>query len=188
MINLNKGLLKNVKESDLAFYYYKRVKMMKTVIIFASSHGTTARAAKMLGEKLGGYVTIVDLKKTNLPEIKDYETVILGGSIHAGMMQRKVTKFIKLKEKELLTKKVGLFLCCMHEGDEANAQFELAYPEELRNYSIANGLFGGEFMFAKMNFIEKAIIKKVKGVTEDVSKLDEIAINEFATKLSASVV
>lgn len=155
---------------------------MKTAIIYASSHGTTAKAASLLSEKLDGDVAIINLKKTKLPEINQYEAIILGGSIHAGMMQRKVTKFMKLKENELMTKKIGLFLCCMHEGDQANAQFELAYPEKLRNHSKANSLFGGEFKFGEMNFLEKTIIKKMKGDTVDASTFNEEALSEFVIK------
>lgn len=155
---------------------------MKTAIIYASSHGTTAKAATLLSEKLTGDVTVIDLKKTKLPEINHYEAIILGGSIHAGMMQRKVTKFIKLNENVLMTKKIGLFLCCMHEGDQAKAQFELAYPDKLRSHSISNSLFGGEFIFGKMNFLEKTIIKKMKGDTVDASTFNEEALSEFVQK------
>ncbi len=159
---------------------------MKTVIIYASSHGTTEKAAKILGEKINGEVTIVDLKKVKNPEIKEFEQVILGGSIHVGTIQRKVTNFIKRFENELLTKRLGLFLCCMREGELATSQFEQAYPEALRKHSRTSGLFGGEFLFGNMNFIEKTIIKKMKGNTVDVTKLDEEAIQQFATSFQAS--
>jgi menaquinone-dependent protoporphyrinogen oxidase len=159
---------------------------VSTIIIYASSHGTTAKAANILCEKLGGHIPIVDLKKTKQPDIKKFDAVIIGGSIHAGMMQRKVTKFIKHNEQELMTKKVGLFLCCMYDGEQANNQFEQAYPEGLRNHSLTNGLFGGEFLFGKMNFLEKTIIKKLKGDTADTSTLDEEAISQFAEKFQAS--
>jgi flavodoxin len=37
---------------------------MKTVIIFASKHGTTARVAQMLAERLtDNQVSVIDLKK-----------------------------------------------------------------------------------------------------------------------------
>ncbi|RXI95531.1 flavodoxin [Anaerobacillus alkaliphilus] len=156
---------------------------MDTVIIYASSHGTTEKAAKMLGQKITGQVTIIDLKKIKNLDLEEFDQVIIGGSIHAGMIQRKVTNFMKRFENELLAKRLGLFLCCMREGESANVQFEQSYPQVLREHSKANGLFGGEFLFGKMNYIEKTIIKKMKGDTEDVSTLDEKAINEFAKSL-----
>lgn len=60
----------------------------------------------------------------------------------------------------------------MFEGDKAAKQFETSFPIELREISISNGLFGGEFIFAKMNLLERTIVKKVSGVNNDVSKLD----------------
>lgn len=153
---------------------------MNTVIIYASSHGTTAKAAQLLSKTLGDPIRIINLQQTRLPDIRPYDAVIIGGSIHAGMMQRKVTKFMKEKEQELLTKKLGLFLCCMYEGDVAMTQFNTAYPESLRNHACATSLFGGEFLFGKMNFFEKMIIKKMKGDTEDVSQLNEDAISQFS--------
>ena len=72
----------------------------------------------------------------------------------------------------------------MYEGEEAKKQFEKGYPEELRNAAIAHGLFGGEFLFSKMNFIERKIIKKISGVTSDVFKLDLDAIKKFADEIN----
>ncbi len=153
---------------------------MKTAIIFASTHGTTEKSATLLSNYLGGDTIIIDLKKNKTPLINNYDEIIIGGSIHAGMMQRKVTKFIKNNDTELKAKKIGLFLCCMHEGEKAEEQFKLAFPEDLRTHSVANQIFGGEFLFGKMNFLEKAIIKKMKGDTEDVSNLNEAVIKQFA--------
>jgi len=82
-----------------------------------------------------------------------------------------------------MNKKLGLFLCCMEEGEKANEQFENAYPENLRKHATATGLFGGEFTFEKMNFLEKSIIKKISKISESVSKINEKAINEFAINI-----
>lgn len=162
---------------------------MKTAIVYASSHGTTEKAAQMLKESLiGEEVEQINLKKQPTPNIGEYETVIIGSSIHAGAMQGKVKKFLADNHKILLTKKIGLFLCCMYEGDEAMKQFERGYPEELRQAAIARGLFGGEFIFSKMNFIERKIIKKISGVTSDTSKLDYAAIKKFADEINKKAV
>ncbi|SHI45248.1 Flavodoxin domain-containing protein [Desulfosporosinus lacus DSM 15449] len=83
-----------------------------------------------------------------------------------------------------MTKRLGLFLCCMFEGEKAAQQFETTYPKELREHSKANGLFGGEFMVSKMNFIERQIVKKVAGATSDVSKINVEEIERFAKKLN----
>jgi len=157
---------------------------MKAAIVFASTHGTTEKVAQLLKENLNGDVKIINLKKDPKQDITKYDTLIIGGSIHAGSIQQKVKQFIERNKNALTTKRLGLFLCCMHEGEEAQKQFETAYPEELRNASVSNGFLGGEFMFKKMNFFEKVMVKKVAGVTSDVSKIDVAAIKTFADKFN----
>jgi menaquinone-dependent protoporphyrinogen oxidase len=161
---------------------------MKTLIVYCSSHGTTEKAVQLLSQWMEGEVLAVDLKKDKITfDVSDYEFVIIGGSIHAGSIQGKIKSFIGKHYDELLTKKLGLFLCCWHDGETAIEQFDLAYPKELRKVSIANGIFGGEFLVSKMNFLERQIVKKVSGVTEDTSNLDTTAIMTFVMKINATL-
>ncbi|MEH7492138.1 flavodoxin domain-containing protein [Neobacillus niacini] len=161
---------------------------MKTLIVYCSSHGTTEKAVQMVSEWLEGEVLTVDLKRDKITfDVCDYDFVIIGGSIHAGSIQGKIKNFIGKQYEELLTKKLGLFLCCWHDGETALEQFDKAFPEELRNVSIANGIFGGEFLVSKMNFIERQIVKKVSGVTNDTSNLDTTAIMTFVMKINTTL-
>lgn len=160
---------------------------MKTLIIYCSSHGTTEKAVRLLSEWMEGEVLSVDLKRDKVSfVVSDYDYVIFGGSIHAGSIQGKIKQFIGKHYDVLMTKKIGLFLCCWKDGEIAIEQFKTAFPEELRNISVANGIFGGEFLISKMNFIEKQIIKKVSGVTDDTSNLDTTAIMTFVMKINAT--
>ncbi|MEH7094332.1 flavodoxin domain-containing protein [Neobacillus vireti] len=158
---------------------------MKSLIVYCSSHGTTEKVVGLLSEHLAGEVVSVDLKrdKTTI-DLHDYEAVIIGGSIHAGMIQRRIKKFIQTHHDELLEKELGLFLVCMREGELAVEQFNNAYPQDLRKNSVALGLFGGEFLVSEMNFFERQVVKKVDGITADQSKLDMNAIMEFASRFN----
>jgi len=158
---------------------------MKTAILFSSSHGTTEKVSELLRQQLNGEVDVIDLKKCSNPSLQGYHSVILGGAIYAGSVKSKLKQFIKQNQTQLVTKKVGLFLCCMYEGDKAAMQFETAYPEELRNRSVANGLLGGEFIMTNLNFIERKLIKMIDGVTSDVSTIDAHAIQMFADQFNA---
>lgn len=160
---------------------------MKTLIVYCSSHGTTEKAVQRVSEWLEGEVLAVDLKRDKITfNVKDYDFIIIGGSIHAGSIQGKIKHFIAKHYNELLTKKLGLFICCWHDGETALEQFDMAFPEKLRNVSIANGIFGGEFLVSKMNFIERQIVKKVNGITADTSNLDMTAIMSFVMKINAT--
>lgn len=153
---------------------------MHTLIVYATHHGCTEKAAQLLKHKLMDKVQVLNLKKDTLPDLADFDRLIIGGSIHAGMIQGSVKKFYKKHMTELLEKPLGLFLCCMYEDALAQKQFEEAYPEVLRKHAKAAGLFGGAFDFGKMNFIEKKIVEKVAGVKENTTNFSEEAIEDFA--------
>ncbi|MFA9559161.1 flavodoxin domain-containing protein [Evansella sp. AB-rgal1] len=160
---------------------------MKTAIIYATSRGTTEKAANLLMDQLHGKGTLINLKKASSINLSDYDSVILGSSIHAGMVQGKMRKFIKANEQELLSKKLGLFICCMLDGEKALSQLELAFPEQMRKQALASGIFGGEFDFSKMNFLEKFIVKRVDGNATDMSTLSEEEIEKFARKFNGGM-
>jgi menaquinone-dependent protoporphyrinogen oxidase len=164
----------------------RRANSMKSLIVYCSSHGTTEKVVGILSEQLAGEVVSVDLKRDKtIIDLNVYDAVIIGGSIHAGMIQRRIKKFIQTHHNELLLEKeLGLFLVCMREGEMAVEQFNNAYPQDLRKNSVALGLFGGEFLVSEMNFFERQVVKKVDGITADQSKLDMDAIMEFASRFN----
>ena len=147
-----------------------------------SKHGTTQKVALKIYEKLNNpKVELIDLRKNKNLDISGYSTIIIGGSIHAGMIQKRMKSFCESNLESLLKKKIALFLCCMEEGDKAIAQFENAFPESLRKHSLKNEIMGGEFLFERMNFLEKAIVKKIAGVKGNISKINEQKIEEFTS-------
>jgi len=157
---------------------------MKTAILYATKHGSVDKCAHTLANELEPYSTVINIETESNINITNFETIIIGGSIHAGMINKKIKSFICKNQDILLTKKLGLFLCCMFEGEKALEQFTNAYPEIIRNKAIAHGLFGGEFDFDKMNLIEKAIVKKVANVEQSISRISYANIKAFAEKIS----
>lgn len=156
---------------------------MKTAILYATRHGASREAAELIRKKLGE-ADIFDLKKDRIGDLSGYDTVIVGGSIHAGRIQPAVRKLLGKHAELLLEKRLGLYLSCMYEGETAKEQFDDAFPQSLRDHATACGLFGGKFDLEKMSFFEKAVVKQVAGVTESVSKLDEEAIEVFAVQFA----
>ena len=135
---------------------------MKTLVVYCSMHGTTEKAALLLTEWIEGEVHVVDLKRDQLLfDITKYDTVIIGGSIHDGEIQPRISLFLEKNHDILMTKKLGLFLCCWYDGLEAIDQFNTVFPKDFREKSIANGIFGGELLISKMGFIEKQIAEYI---------------------------
>lgn len=156
---------------------------MKTIIAYATTHGCTEKTALELKNHLGGEVTIINLKKNPDPIIDNFDRIIIGGSIHAGQIQKKVKEFCVKNLNTLQTKELGLFICCMEQGEAAGKQFSEAFPEELQRHAKSTAIFGGEFDFEKMNFLEKLIVKKVARVKQSTSKIDQQAIRKFSKRM-----
>jgi menaquinone-dependent protoporphyrinogen oxidase len=159
---------------------------MKTAIIYASKHGTTEKVAVAIAEKLmkTNAVELFSLKKTPNPDISGFEAVILGSSIYAGQASAKMKNFCKANETALLQKKTGLFVCGMH-PDIAQQEKELkdAFSDVLREKAIVTAFLGGEFLFERLNFFERFIVKKIAKTNTSVHRIDWEAVDEFVGKL-----
>lgn len=159
---------------------------MKTAIIYSTSHGTTEKVCAIIRSKLNPNETIIyNLKEKPEIDFSMFDVVIMGGSIHAGNIQPRVKNFMQDNMNELVQKKVGLFLCCMNEPD-FQKQFEKAFPQQLREHASGKMIAGGEFLFDKMNFIERALVKKISGFKESVSKINLEEIDQFVFQLTKS--
>lgn len=156
---------------------------MQTLITYCTTHGCTETVARELKQLLGQDVTLCNLKKEKAPDLSQFERIIVGGSIHAGQIQKRIKNFCRINTAELQTKELGLFICCMDEGEEARIHMNNAYPEELLQHAKATACLGGEFNFQKMNFLEKFIVKKVAKIDHSTSKMDRQAIRKFSNRM-----
>lgn len=158
---------------------------MNISIIYISNHGTTEKVANLIASKLKKEkfeTVLINLRKNSKPNIDDADLVILGSSIHAGNVQKKMKKFCSLYLNQLKNKNLALFVCLM-EKEKKWQEFEVAYPKELREHSFANAIAGGEFLFENMNFFERAIIKRIAKTDKSIYDLDNIAIDAFIEKI-----
>jgi menaquinone-dependent protoporphyrinogen oxidase len=154
------------------------------VVIYMSRHGTVAKVAGMIKDSCKSEpVTLINLKAITHPDVSKCDLIIIGGSIHVGKIQKQLKRFCSKNEELLLTKKLGLFICCMFTGNEAQQEFENAYSEKLRNHAIAKALMGYEILFEKMDIVERTVMKKLTGESQDVHKIDIKSFNKFIVDL-----
>lgn len=153
---------------------------MRILIVYMTHHGTTEKVVEKLMELMGKSVTdVVNLEHDSIPDLSRYGTIIIGGSIHVGQIQLGIKQFCRDYKQELLNKKLGLFICYMNK-EQGMQEFENAFPGELRDHARAAGLFGGEFLFEKMNFMERFIIRMVANEKKSRSAINYPAIAKFA--------
>lgn len=155
---------------------------MKTLLVYASKYGCTEKCARMLAEKLPGEVVLCNLEKDKVAELESFDNVIIGGSIYVGKVQESVTKFCAENMDLLLSRKIGLFLCCANH-EQVNTQMRGAYPEPLYSHATAIEHFGHIFNFRKMNFIERSIIKVIAKTKES----QEIILTDNLERLASAM-
>ena len=158
---------------------------MNTLIVYASKYGCTEKCAELLSKELIGKVDIINLKRVNDIDISKYEKIIIGGSIYIGKIQKEVSVFCSKNLDKLKEKRIGLFICGMQEGETINIEFSQNFDPELIRITDVKEHFGGEFIFDKMNFMEKIIVKKISKVTSNKSNILKNNIHKFAQVMNA---
>ncbi|MDW7667943.1 MAG: flavodoxin domain-containing protein [Bacillota bacterium] len=153
---------------------------MKTLIAYATKRGFTKKCAELLSEKLEGTVEIADIKKSKNMDISSYENIIIGGSVYIGKIRKEVPDFYDRNMDKLLNKNIGLFICGLAEGEVVKKELEACFPDKLSERALVIDIFGGEYNFDKMNFIEKTVIKKIANTTENQEVLHLDRIEKFA--------
>jgi menaquinone-dependent protoporphyrinogen oxidase len=159
---------------------------MKTAIIYASKHGTTAFVAGEIKKSLvNDEVVLFNLNDQNRVELRRFDRIILGSSVYAGSVLPKVRKFIEQNMVELLQKELSIFVCCMFFA-KAQEQIEKGFPQALIQHALSVKHLGGEFRFEEMNFIERFLVKKIAGASASISKINykniELFIEEITQK------
>ena len=160
---------------------------MKIAILYTSKYGTTEEVVVSIAEKLKetNDVELFSLNKNTPPNINEFEMIILGSSIYMGQVSKKMKTFCKENESVLLQKKNALFVCGMDPDKEIQKkELKDAYPEILQQKAITTAFLGGAFLFEKMNFFERAIIKKIAKTTTSIQQIDWETVDDFVNKLN----
>ena len=126
---------------------------MNTLIAYSTTLGCTEQCASKLKDDLGNGVEMVRISRRRSYNLQQHDIIIIGGSIHEGMIQRSVYKFCESNLEILLKKQVGLFVCCMDPDVNEQELIKRAFPAPLVDHALASGFFGGELNIKKMNLL-----------------------------------
>lgn len=159
---------------------------MKKLIIYATKNGCTEKAVKLLQAKLTGATKTVNITRERVSDLSQFDTVILGGPIYVGKIDKALYQFMVLHQGELITKRLGLFICA-GEQDYERSQKQLidSFPKELYDTAIVKDAFGGELDYHKLSFTTKLMLRIVKGITKGYSRLSGEKIEKFAQQLES---
>lgn len=153
---------------------------MKAIILYTSKYGCTEKAAYLLKSQLGEGTVVVNLMLAKVPPLVQYDTVILGGSIYYGKIQKEMSEYILKNQTELRDKRLGLFICAGTKREQAVQELKNSFPEDLFNKAVAKEVFGDEVDVQKLSFKDKFVLRMVKGKEITGSGLSKETIENFA--------
>lgn len=158
---------------------------MKTLILYATRHGSTAEAARRIAARMPN----CDVKniKTDAFQLADYDRILIGSYIRMGMFDRKIRALL-LKEIAVLREKTfGIFVCCCF-SENAQTYFQNNVPPQLLEVAEATAALGGVLERKHLHGWDKYVANMVlkadhtRGILHTFS-LDGAGIADFAKKM-----
>ncbi|PID33219.1 hypothetical protein CR969_01905 [Candidatus Saccharibacteria bacterium] len=146
---------------------------MKTIIIYASVHGSTKWCAEQLAKKLPGEVTTHSVDEAT--SLAEFDQVILGTAIYAQKALPSMARFCKENKDELLSKPLGLFMCSL-----SLKSVSKAFSEQLNNHALFSDNFGGRINLDEVSAPEKAILKIINQ-HQNQDSVSQEKIDNFAS-------
>ncbi|MBN2830584.1 MAG: hypothetical protein JXR56_09730 [Candidatus Cloacimonetes bacterium] len=146
---------------------------MRTAVIYASRKGFSKEIASKIARQLDGEVDVLDVRRK--PSTQDYDRIVLGGSVIGGEVRHGMKKYAQKHEKELLTKKVALFVCCIEQRPEnIDKYFRKSFPTALVEHAVTAEQVGGSYVPEKENFFIRFMFKKMGMKGYDLVREDSI--------------
>jgi menaquinone-dependent protoporphyrinogen IX oxidase len=141
---------------------------MKTLIVYGTRYGATAGTSEEIAKVLqaeGFEVKVVNAKENKIKDISLFNLIIVGSGMQFARWTGEVEDFLKRFQKELLQKKVALFISTMKTVTEREGKIEelkktrrMELEDKVAKYNLqplSLGFFGGVLDFNKMNIITR---------------------------------
>lgn len=154
---------------------------MKTLILYATKYGATLKIAENISQELGEAI-LRDIDSKGTISLDDFDCVILGSSLTAGTINKKLKDFAVKHKKELKSKRLGLFVSGLMES-EGLANLEKNFPSELTKSAKSKTFLGGIFDPQKTGFIARTVMKKVAKLENYTSTINQQEIRAFVGQL-----
>jgi menaquinone-dependent protoporphyrinogen oxidase len=139
---------------------------MKALIAYASAHGSTAEVAQFLGRILQTYdVEVTVASAHDVTDVSDYDFVVIGSPIHAGMWLQDTSLFLERFAETLASKPSHLFITCIRVMDSdglAHVLKEYVHHPTLNNLHIEEvAAFAGKLESSQINWDERWLLSSM---------------------------
>ncbi|MFN4189810.1 MAG: flavodoxin domain-containing protein [Pseudothermotoga sp.] len=157
---------------------------MKNLIVYDSYTGTVEKCAEILAKELGN-TDLMNISKQKLPDLKDYDCIVIGSYIHAGHVSKKIKRFTEKNLELLKNKKVGVYLCMLGQRENFEQYINYNFDKGFLNICRVKDFFGGELNYGKMNFFFRLILRKIEKSAKPELGIKLEKIREFAQELKS---
>ena len=157
---------------------------MSILIAYRTRYGTTERYARLLADRLPGESRLADLGHASRLSPGDYELILIGGPIYGGTILPGISSFCERHREELLSRPVGLFICCLYEGERAQAQLDSAFPDWLSLHAFGRWALGGEVRLDRLNLLDRFLVRGLIRVERDIAKMRPEAVEPIARRVA----
>jgi menaquinone-dependent protoporphyrinogen oxidase len=164
----------------------------RVLVVYATKYGATAGIAGKIGQVLRDAGISVDVQPAGQAgDPAAYQAVVLGSAVYIGRWRKEAAKFLRDNEQALAQRPVWIFNSGPLGEDNADEQAgDLGFPKGLR--PIAErikvrdiAIFFGAVDLAKLNPLERWMLKNVKSPSGDFRDWDAIAA--WATGIAAAL-
>lgn len=133
---------------------------MKTLIIYASKTGTVKKCAALLAANLGAEGCELFDINSGEPELSGFDCCAVGSYIRMGVIDKKISSFLKRHMDELFSVKFGIFLCgCLE--DKVSEAIVKNLNDDFLEHADCVEYFGGELHPESYGKAEKLFMKSV---------------------------
>lgn len=156
---------------------------MKTIILYATKYGTTARIAQRIADRIDG-AQVHDLKQRGIPDLKQFDCVIIGSSLYIGKIRKEARNFLANNSEAFSGKTLGLFLLGL-EPEHTEAYFTNNFPENLLKNAKATAFLGGIYDPKRSGVLDKLLLKAVKKPEGHIDTISDKEIARFVEEITA---
>lgn len=160
--------------------------MGNILIAYATKTGTTADAASMLAKRLTKPFHLYDLSKrprAAAPDLRAYDTVVLGTGMYCGMPRHEMAAFCRDNEAMLGGKKLYLFSCGIGSEQEEIGYLRKALPAGIMEHLEGYRHLGGEVRLEKLGWLARFGMKQCLKQCASKPALDGGAIDALAAAI-----
>jgi len=175
--------------------------MPDVLLVYATTHGHTAKIANRIADVLreGGLsVDMHDVRTAAKPDLRAYDGVIVGASVHGGQHQREVVDWVRERARALNGLPSAFFSVCLTAADDSE-ESQRATREYIDVFLDDTGWipretvsFAGALQYREYDFVTRLVMRVLMrrgdyptDVTEDFEYTDWEAVERFGRTYAA---